>query len=134
MRPCLHQTHTFSFFPSSDCSQLPSESSSLSHSHCLRTALCWKKRRMHHLLRPGGGHGHLHLWTHVSVQRLWAETEETDQRMLPNMQEAYQRCYQDISPITVSMFKTGAVTSTAGCHLHPLLRLGWTQILALTGD
>lgn len=99
------QTH-FLPFSSSDCSQLPSQSTRLSHCHChLRTALCWEKWRMHHLLRPGGGHSHLHLWTHVSVQRLWAEAEETDQCVLSNMPEAYQRCYQNISAMTVQMFK-----------------------------
>lgn len=97
--------HMFPFFSSSDCSQLPSQSSRLSHSHCLRTAPCWEKRRMHHLLRPGGGHSHLHLRTHVSVQRLRPEAEETDQRMLSNMQEAHQRCYQNISAMMVQMFK-----------------------------
>ncbi len=130
----IQDPHMFSFFPSSDCSQLPSQSSGLSHPHRLRTALCWKKRRVHHLLRPGGGHGHLHLWTHVSVQRLWAEAEETDQCVLSDMQEANQRRYQNVPAVMVRMLKTGAVTSTAGCHLCSLLRLGWTRTLAPTGD
>lgn len=60
---------------------------------------------MHHLLWSGGGHSHLHLWTHVSVQQLWAEAEETDQCMLSNMQEAYQRCYQNISAMMIQMLK-----------------------------
>lgn len=68
----LFPTLFFSPFSSSDGSQLPSQPPSLSHSHRLRTALCWKKRRMHHLLWPGRGHGDLHLWTHVPVQWLWA--------------------------------------------------------------
>lgn len=101
----FHMTSVFSVFSFSDCSQLPSQSSRLSHSHRLRAALSWKKRRVHHLLRPGGGHRHLHLRTHVSVQRLWAEAEETDQCMLSNMQEAYQRCNQNLSAMMFQMFK-----------------------------
>lgn len=107
VHPCpLHfQTHMFSFLSSSDCSQLPTQPSCLAHSHRPGAALCWEKRRMHHLLRPGRRHSHLHLWTHVSVQRLWAEAEETDQRLLSDMQEAYQRCDQNISAMMVQMFK-----------------------------
>lgn len=102
----IQDPHMFSFFPSSDCSQLPSQSSGLSHPHCLRTALCWKKRRVHHLLRPGGGHGHLHLRTHVSVQRLWPEAKETDQCVLSDMQEADQRRYQNVPAVMARMLKS----------------------------
>lgn len=134
MHPCLHNarpTCFLSFSPSSDCSQLPSQSSGLSHLHCLRAAPCWKKWRMHYLLRPGGGHGHLHLWTHVSVQRLWAEAEETDQCVLSNMQEAYQRCYQNISAVMVQMFKQVLPLLDATCV--PFSGFVWTWILAPTG-
>lgn len=56
---------------------------------------------MHHLLRSGSGHGHLHLRTHVLVQRLWAQAEATDKRVLPDMQEAHQRRYQNIPALMV---------------------------------
>lgn len=114
----------FPLFPLSDCSQLPTQSSGLSHSHCLRTAPCWEKRRMHRLLWPGGGHSHLHLWTHVSVQRLRAEAEETDQCVLSNMQEAYQRCNQDISAVTVQMFKQVLWLPLLDATCVQILRLG----------
>lgn len=111
--------HASSPLSSSDGSQLPPQSSRLSHFHRLGAAPCWKERRMHHLLRPGGGHCHLHLWTHVSVQRLRPQAEKTDQRVLSDMQEAHQRCNQNISAVMVPDVETGAVTSTAGCHLCP---------------
>lgn len=60
---------------------------------------------MHYLLRPGGGHRHLHLRAHVSVQRLRAQAEEADQRLLPNLPEAHQRCHQNIQAITGRVFK-----------------------------
>ena len=51
------------------------------------------------MLRPGRGHGHLHLWTHVSVPRVWAEAQETDERLLPYLPQAHQRCHQDVSAL-----------------------------------
>lgn len=114
----------FPLFSSSDSSQLAPQSSPLSHHSCLRTALCWEKWRMHHLLRSGGGLGHLHLWAHVSVPRLRAEAEETDQCMLPHMQEAYQRCHQNLQAVMVDLLKKVL-------HLHlpgaacVSLRFGW---------
>lgn len=92
------------FIHSSSChrshsAQFPSQPSSLSYGPRSGAAPCWQKRRMHHLLRPGGGHGHLHLWPHVPVQRLRAEAQEADQRVLSHLQEAHQGRHQDVSAV-----------------------------------
>lgn len=109
--------------PCSDCSQLAPQPPHLPPVSCLRAAPCWQKWRVHHLLRPGGGHGHLHLRTHVPVQRLRAEAEEADQRVLPHMPEAHQGRDQDVSPVRE-------------VHLYlpvTLLRPGRTSVLTPTG-
>lgn len=54
---------------------------------------------MHHLLRPGCGHGDLHLRPHVPVQRLRAEAQEADQRVLSHLQEAHQGRHQDVPAV-----------------------------------
>lgn len=70
----------------------------------------------------------------MSVQRLRPEAEETDQCVLPNMQEADQRCNQNISAMMGPDAGAGATSSAAGRQPCPVLRLGWTQSLAPTGD
>lgn len=70
----------------------------------------------------------------MSVQRLRPEAEETDQCVLPNMQEANQRCNQNISAMMGPDVGAGATSSAAICQPCPILRLGWTQILAPAGE
>lgn len=53
-------------------------------------------RRMLHLLRKHGGHGHLRLWTHVSVLHLRPQAQEDVQRLLSHLQEADQGHHQDL--------------------------------------
>lgn len=53
--------------------------------------------RVLHLLREHGGHGHLRLWTHVSVLHLRPQAQEDVQCLLSNLQAANQRHYQDLS-------------------------------------
>lgn len=75
---------------------------------------------MHHLLRPGGGHGHLHLRPHVPVQRLRAEAQAADQRLLSHLQEAHQGRHQDVSAVMGGGHASGdcvtraLVSSTSG--------------------
>lgn len=52
--------------------------------------------RVLHLLREHRGHGHLRLWTHVSVLHLWPQTQEDVQRLLSHLQKADQRHHQDL--------------------------------------
>lgn len=112
----------------SDSSQLPPQSAHLPNRLRLGAAPCRQERRMHHLLRPGGGHRHLHLRPHVSVQRLRPQTEETVQCVLPHLPEAHQRCHQNIQAITVRVFKLVLLLlrPTAGCHPCLTLRFGPT--------
>lgn len=56
-------------------------------------ALVW---RVLYLLWEHGGHGHLRLWTHVSVLHLRPQTQEDVQRLLSHLQKADQRHYQDL--------------------------------------
>lgn len=51
---------------------------------------------MHHLLREHGRHGHLLLWTHVSLLFMWAEAQEDGQCLLPHLQTGHQRYHQNI--------------------------------------
>lgn len=53
-------------------------------------------RRVLHLLRELGGHGHLRLWTHVSVLHLRRQTQEDVQRLLSHLQKANQGHHQDL--------------------------------------
>lgn len=64
---------------------------------------------MHHLLRERGGHGPLRLRTHVFVLRMWPQTQENGQRLLPHLQEDNQRYHQDL-PQHVGRCWTGGVT------------------------
>lgn len=41
----------------------------------------------------------------MPVQRLRAEAEKTDQRVLPDLPEAHQRCYQNVSAVMAQTFK-----------------------------
>lgn len=52
--------------------------------------------RVHHLLWERGGHGAVRLWSHVSLLRLWPQTEEDGQCQLPDLQEDNQRHYKDL--------------------------------------
>lgn len=53
-------------------------------------------RRVLYLLRECGGHRHLRLRAHVSVLRLWPQTQENVQRLLSYLQKTDQRHYQDV--------------------------------------
>lgn len=79
--------------------------------------------RMHHLLRECGGHGPLRLWTHVSLLRLWPQTQEDGQCVLPHLQEDNQRYHQDL-PEHVGLCWTvcHVVTfNSRGCQSHLIL-------------
>lgn len=53
--------------------------------------------RVLHLLREHGGHGHLRLWTHVSVLHLRPQAQEDVQCLLSDLQAANQGHHQDLS-------------------------------------
>lgn len=73
----------------------------------LLTLLRHVDRRMHHLLWERRGHRPVRLWTYVSLLRMWPETQEDGQCVLPHLQEDNQRHHQDLPEL---------VGSSAGSH------------------
>lgn len=54
------------------------------------------ERRVHHLLWERRGHGPLRLRTHVSLLRLWPQTQEDGKRLLPHLQEDNQGHHKNL--------------------------------------
>lgn len=81
--------------------------------------------RVLHLLREHGGHRHLCLRAHVSVLRLWPQTQENVQRLLPHLQKTDQRHYQDI-PQHVKVDHLGNNRSGfRSCNFFHSVIIGW---------
>lgn len=88
------QVYNVLFF--SDGSQLSSQSSRVPDPVLVRRSSGHQEQRVHRVLRPGGGHRHLHLWTHVSVQRLRTEAQETDQCVLSDLPETHKGRHKNL--------------------------------------
>lgn len=84
------------YLPSgSDSPQLPTESPGVPSLLCPRAGK-QQERRVHGVLRQRGGHGHLHVWTHVPVPQLRPAAPKAGTGLLSHLPAAHQGCYQDL--------------------------------------
>lgn len=92
-----------SYLPSgSDSPQLPSESPGVPS--LLRTRADRQQEwRVHSVLRQRGGHGHLHVWTHVPVSWLRPAAPKAGTGLLSHLPAAHQGCYQDLQAVAVQL-------------------------------
>lgn len=81
--------------PGSDSPQLPTESPSVPGLLCTRAGR-QQEWRVHGVLRQRGGHGHLHVWTHVPVPQLRPAAPKAGTGLLSYLPSAHQGCYQDL--------------------------------------
>lgn len=123
------------YLPSgSDSPQLPTESPGVPSLLCTGAGR-QQEWRVHSVLRQRGGHGHLHMWTHVPVSQLRPAAPKAGTGLLSHLPAAHQGCYQDLQAVAlllarprqghlseaparwVTPWLSGSLGSGAICHL-----------------
>lgn len=56
---------------------------------------------MYSVLRQRGGHGHLHVWTHVPLSQLRPAAPKAGTGLLSHLPAAHQGCHQDLQAVAM---------------------------------